>query len=232
MIKIAMCDDDEAQLKILNSYINKIFSSLNTKVNIDSYTSGVALFNSLINNIYDVYILDIELDHESGINIAKKLNDSFPGTPIIFITGHTKYFIDVYDVRHTYLVLKSDLSKTLKKAVISSLEIVNQKIESKTIRIKYKNSLYIQNLNQLIYLENVLRKVRFHTDNNDLYAYASFETYDEINENPDFIQCHRSYIINRNHIRKITASEVLMSDGSVLPIGRNFRTKLAHSFYE
>ena len=40
---------------------------------------------------------------------------------------------------------------------------------------------------------------------------------------PNFIQCHRSYIVNSNFIKKINRENLILIDNTIIPISRSFR---------
>ena len=40
----------------------------------------------------------------------------------------------------------------------------------------------------------------------------------EIN-NPDFLRCHRSFLVNMRHIRRIEKRDFVMENGDLVPIG-------------
>ena len=42
----------------------------------------------------------------------------------------------------------------------------------------------------------------------------------------DFIQIHKSFVINKNFIKEIKAKELILKDSTILPIGRNFKESI------
>ncbi|VYU66901.1 response regulator [Clostridium tertium] len=78
--KIAIIDDNV--LSILQ--IKDILQKYNSK-NIYSFKSGIELFKS--NKIFDIYLVDIILKDESGLNIIKKIRNLNPSSIIIGITA-------------------------------------------------------------------------------------------------------------------------------------------------
>lgn len=50
---------------------------------------------------------------------------------------------------------------------------------------------------------------------------------------PDqFVQCHRTIVVNIDHIEKIKQKEILLSNQEVLPIGRKYLESLRRTFIE
>lgn len=48
-----------------------------------------------------------------------------------------------------------------------------------------------------------------------LYLYSS-----------DFIQIHKSFVVNKNYIQEIKAKELILKNSTILPIGRNFKESI------
>ena len=40
---------------------------------------------------------------------------------------------------------------------------------------------------------------------------------------PNFVKCHRSYIINKNFISQMNKTSVIMTDKTEIPFSRNFK---------
>lgn len=46
----------------------------------------------------------------------------------------------------------------------------------------------------------------------------------------EFIQIHRSYIVNMEHISKLSKAKIILSNKMSVPIGRTYINKLAEEF--
>ena len=42
----------------------------------------------------------------------------------------------------------------------------------------------------------------------------------------DFIQIHKSFVVNKNYIQEIKAKELILKNSTILPIGRNFKESI------
>ena len=47
-----------------------------------------------------------------------------------------------------------------------------------------------------------------------------------------FIQPHKSFVVNMDHVEKMMAHDFLMSDGSVIPISRNSLSQTKRGYLE
>ena len=78
--KIAIIDDNTLSLLEIKDILQKYISK-----NMYSFKSGTELFKS--NKIFDIYLVDIILKDESGLNIIKKIRNLNPSSIIIGITA-------------------------------------------------------------------------------------------------------------------------------------------------
>ena len=114
MYNVLLCDDNEVFLSETEKMISAEYKGvLNVTV---SKTIAEALAEISEINM-DIAVLDIEMDKESGIDLARILNEKFPDCRIIYLTNHISYASDVYSTDHTYFVLKDDMDKNLPRAI-------------------------------------------------------------------------------------------------------------------
>ena len=76
-VNIAICDDDENSLELIEKEIKNAAKTLEEQLNIFPYTYGKQLLEMLEkeNDIYDILLLDIDMPDISGLDIAKYINN-------------------------------------------------------------------------------------------------------------------------------------------------------------
>lgn len=82
-------------------------------------------------------------------------------------------------------------------------------------RIPYNNILYYESRNKKVYVCTVSEQYGF---------YDTIERLSTVLPD-DFVRCHRSYIVNINHIKKTAVSEsmVYLDDDYILPLSRSYK---------
>lgn len=233
MTKIGICDDNAEYLKLLTDKTKRYFLSKGENVKINCFFDAQSLIRNLEKNEYDLLLLDIELNNsdENGIELAKKINYFHPNCFIIFVSSHSEYFLDVYDANHIYFVVKNEIDISLNKALSIFTAKMSQSLFGESIMVKFRNESTLVPFSKIIFLESLLRKIRFHLNDKELFSYASFdEILLQLNKE-DFVQCHRSFIVNLRHIDKIVKNEIIMVDGSIIPIGRMFRKQFLDDLF-
>lgn len=66
-------------------YVDALLEDIANVVSVYSVRDAMAL---LAGSKFDLFILDLVLKDGSGSGLAKKLNESFPGTPVVILSAH------------------------------------------------------------------------------------------------------------------------------------------------
>ena len=83
-IKILLVEDDELNIRMISSF-------LGSKYHIDEAKSGEEALKKVLDNNYDLFLMDIGLKKEmTGLDVTKKLRkmDAYRKTPIVAVTAY------------------------------------------------------------------------------------------------------------------------------------------------
>ena len=111
MIPIAICDDELLHARQTQAAIRRCEAQAVTRC----FETPLALLAAVTQQGYAprVAVLDIRMAGMDGIELAKRLNALVPGCAVIFLTAYLSYAPDVYETRHVYFVLKSELDRRI-----------------------------------------------------------------------------------------------------------------------
>lgn len=88
-------------------------------------------------NPIDVALLDVEMPHMSGIELAKHLKETDPTIRIVFVTAYEQYTLEAFSVRAVgYLMkpyTKADIEKELKNAYYTVQKVPKNEIKIRTM---------------------------------------------------------------------------------------------------
>lgn len=219
MINIAICDGNKEELKATTYYVSKSLENLNITFEIMSFNDEYDLID-IINSskkLYDIIILDIYMKVSNGIDIAKRIREFDKECKIIFITSSKDHAIHSYDVDAFYYILKpineEKLITILKKA-IDSLDK-----ENKQIIIKNKKGNYRIFYKDILYAESNARVVDIYLKSGEVISfYSKLEDFIEKLQDERFIKCHKSYVVNIDHVLKIENNYIFIDNDKTLPI--------------
>lgn len=107
MLKIAICEDNIPYSKLLSQKVSSFFRNkeIDTNISMFSFTEKENKFDY---NHYNLFLLDIELGHENGIELGIKIKKHNPNATIIYISAFYTYAIAGYKARPIAYILKSD----------------------------------------------------------------------------------------------------------------------------
>ena len=116
-MNIAICDDNEYTLSILEKYIEYGFKKYTDDFKIRCFNNGILLLNEHKLSSFDVLFLDIDMPKISGFDIAKQLRNNFSRCFIIFITSHSNLVYKSFDFQ-PFNFIKKILLNIWKRALL------------------------------------------------------------------------------------------------------------------
>lgn len=222
MIKIAICDDEEKSVTLHEQIVRDCLQSVGIGYEITTYTQSRNLLYDITDDayFYDLILLDIEMPGISGMEIPQQIKGFLPNVRIIFVTSHTEYAIDAFELSIFRYVPKNNLEAKLSAAVIDAAKLIDleagQEYTIQTInrmeKIPFKDIFYVQRdgKNANIVSSSGTAKVRKSLQ----------QVFAELNT-PEFIFIDRGCIVNIIHIMKISDGIVVLKNGEQLPISRS-----------
>lgn len=224
MINIAICDDEKAICSQLENILLEYSNSAYLKIDVSVFYSGESLLDYLNQgNSFDLIFLDIELGEINGIEVGRqirKVHKNFE-SEIVYISGNDSYDRQLFDVQPLHFIPKPIISSI----VIDDLKLALERARRISGYFKYQKGYdtYKIPISEIIYFESLNRVIKIVTISGTDSFYSSLEDVLFNVSKHQFLQIHRSYLINYNHANVLRYSEVVMSNGETLPISRTKR---------
>lgn len=221
-MRIAICDDDLSLDKQLRQFIHETYRDIDMLI--DIYISGEQFLNKISSSkiIYDLVLLDIEMNEVSGLKVATELKKTFSNTHIVFITSHDEFALTGYEVSAFRFLVKPIQAPKLLEAIEA---VKKQILDKRTIQVQDMDRQTILYVNDILYLEAQNKNVKIVLREQSLYDKNGINFYTQCLVSDDFYRVHRSYLINFNYITFIEKLNVQMANGDLIPISR-LRKKL------
>lgn len=229
MLKIAICDDNPISLAQYTEQLEKIAEENAIEVNISRYASGKELLFEWEDEERqsDALYLDIHMSVLDGVSMAEQLRQRGCNSEIIFLTKDKEKMLDAFDVEAFHYIVKNQTTD----------EKFNQIFRRLSDKIHRKKGEYITfscaGENRNILIDSILY---FRVDIRVITVYygrgESFEFYSTIGKvenslcGKGFFRIYRSILVNSAYIRSATTTEVLMVDGTKMPVGRSYWKEL------
>lgn len=228
-MNIAVCDDE---LAILNDTLFLVEDTMQ-KNGYNVFCQGFNNSSSLLEKIdekkyYDIYILDIEIDKMSGMDIAKKIREFQKDCIIIFLTNYEDWIRDAFDVQAFNYILKSEKKEKLVKVLEKSVEYMKQ--TEKLYCFKQGKSTMSIPCNSIYYFESQKRKIKISTNNEEYIYYDTFKEIENKVDSNIFARTHISFFVNMNHIISFNGKHVILDNNEMIPVSRNYVSKFNESY--
>ena len=222
MYQVVIVEDDAAQAEIIRSMIE--CSPRGGELAIEHVVDAESLTARLAEEpAIDVLVMDIELGSEdaNGIDLVKRYFPAGCGTQVIYVTGFVEYCTSVYRTEHLYFLVKPFAQDDLDDALSRAFERLEADA-SKPLSVRLGSRVVLVEPSRISYIESDRRKVRIHAGAEEIEAYASLS--DLSAELPaSFIQCHKSFLVNMDHVKELKADSVVLSSNQVVPVSQKRR---------
>jgi DNA-binding LytR/AlgR family response regulator len=168
--------------------------------------------------VFDVLILDIEMKKTSGMELARTIRRINEDVIIIFVTSHSSYSLEGYDVNPLHFLMKP-LDEKIFHKVLDKAFTIYQLTGGNGLVIHSDAGLKKISAGKIHYIS-----MRSHTAE----IYTADEMYitrmtvnDLLQALPaHFINCHRSYIINMFKATCVFDDHIVMANDTEIPLSR------------
>lgn len=218
MINIAICDDSTEYQEIINCKIMHCMkTNFEMACSIKCFNKLTELKTFLENNKVDIVFLDIMVNDENSMNWSiNNLSGNY--TQIIFMTSFPQCAYNLSETNCCYYLIKSRLTDdNLTKAIRRALQNTTKKDPNLTI-VKLGSKNCIINYQDIIYIETFKNNITLHLkDADNITIYSTLKEYAKTLP-PNFLHCHKSYMVNMNHITAYEPHKFIIQSDEAIPI--------------
>lgn len=215
--KIAICDDNQTDTTYLSSMVKEWAKDVIARVT--AYPSAESfLFHYAQEKDLDILLLDIEMGGMDGVTMARTVRKDNEAVQIVFITGYSDYIADGYEVAALHYLLKP----VKKEQLFGVLDRAAKRLKKneETLLLKTSGETAVMPVREIRYLEVWKNYVTVHGKIDVTVKKTLGEFEKELDER--FFRLGRSYIVNLTYIRRITKSDVYLTDGGRIPLPKGW----------
>lgn len=229
-------EDQPPAQRILKKYI----ADMGTMELVGTFVDAVGAITFLQTTKVDLIFLDIHLPKMSGLDFLKSLANP---PQVILTTAFADYALESYEFSVVDYLLKPFSFQRFVKAVTK----VKPQVKNNSSRDTQAQATFTAAKRRELFIKSGYEHVKIVID--DIQYIKSDADYTDIVtarkkylsaeplrywlqalDDSQFVQVHKSYIINAQHITKVSGNQVFFSDTVVVPIGRSYKERFMERF--
>lgn len=222
-MKIAICDDEAADLRLIQSYCAQYDPQIPTA----AFYSGEALLEAYKSDFYDLVFLDIEMGQMNGLEVGTRLINMPQKPVIVFTTQSLNYAVRGYGIAMRYL--PKPITYDMFSAV---MELALERILPEKISVLSNGEQVLIQISEILYFEILRHQLFVHLRSGEKISVRGTltEIISQVSHR-SFVQPHKSFYINMEYVDRLTQQNIKMTNGDLIPIGRskkdNFQLRLS-----
>lgn len=228
MYRVAVCEDEPALLADLCAHCQQILTKLKTQCHVEPFTSADALWTALDTGAaFDLLCLDILMPGITGMELALRLRERDEETSIVFITSSSEHLLQGYEVQPIGYLMKPLDPDALEKVLQTDLRLHHR---PQTVTLRAGGHTAVLPISSIFYVESRDHGCFVHTDSGDPFFWLNLAQAEQLMPADRFCRCHNSFLVNMERIQEAGSKELLMADGSRVPIGRRYSEQFQRCF--
>ncbi len=227
---IAVCDDQIDELETCSNLLERWQKERGAAVRIKRFRSATELLGAAEKEHFSLYILDVMMPGIDGINAASEIRSFDEDAEIIFLTSSPGFAFESYSV-HALDYLLKPIRADLLFPILDRLYLREQKPEE-GLMLKCGATLVRVLFSQLTYVEVNGKHLYFNlTDGSVREVFGTLKEYEPLLlARPEFMQVHRSYIVNILQAAELSPTAIRTFSGKELPVSRRLYPQVQRDY--
>ena len=214
MLRVAICTSSEADRQVISGLAERYCNRKSVPVQILKCGNGMELCDEVGDgNWFDVVFLDIMAKPESGVEVARRLRRLRYAGKIVFCAAAPVFHPERFDVGAAGYLLQPYGTERFFK----TMDRLVHAVRTSVYPVKCRSKLMCVPQDEILYVESQNSRCILHQTGGR--TYTIYKKLDEIKEELNaecFLRCHRSYLVNLNHVVAVDKQFILSSGDAVL----------------
>ena len=227
-MEIAICDDCGADRELLQGYLRQALSSRRVDGCLRAFASAEEMLAGMGDGVFSVNFLDIYMQGMGGVELARRIARRDPKAAIVFTTTSPDHMAEGFQVGAVHYLLKPFTAQAVEEALERCLRLVGRSERYLELMVNRVPRRVL--FSQLLYVESQNRYCEVHIAGSSLRAYMRLDQLQGQLDDPRFLRCHRSFLVNMDHIAGVLDFDFVLDNGVLLPIRREERLRIRSAF--
>jgi len=236
MLKIAVCDDDAAELERAAALLKEFFAQRpEAAARLTPFRDAQGLLDALERGgDFDLYLLDVLMPGLNGIEVGKAIRRMGRDGAIIYLTTSPDYAVDSYLTQAFFYLLKP-VGKEQLFAVLDRAVAALRKRKSEATIVNTPSGLRSVPLNDILYTERVERFMRYYLVDGETVDSRTIrgslrDAAAALLSDGRFALCGASFVLGLHHVKSMEKNEALLDSGIWIPVPQSAFANLKRSW--
>jgi DNA-binding LytR/AlgR family response regulator len=220
-------------------YLKHIVSQVPGVTVVGVATSGLEALRIASEHKPQVVFLDVDMPKMNGLEVAQRMAEWQSDIFFIFATAYPNYAMQAFELYSFDYILKPFDEERIKK----TLRKLNNRLTSQpfpaakpkeTISIQAHGKTYLLKPEEILYVESCRANILIKTLTDMHFLKGNLLTWEQKLAPYDFVQSHRSYLININQVKQVSpygsTYELVLKSGDKVPLSRSYGKQLRKIF--
>lgn len=224
MLQIAVCEDEASVCNALKQWLKQEILSCEITV----FRKPEEIIEA--GKHFDILFLEADGQEHDSFRVAWTVKKQ-SGTLVILIGSEKEHVFDAFDVEAFYYLLKPLEEEKVKQVFLRAVNKTREWKDKEPLIIRVERSYYHIRKEQILYIENVGRKVVLHMKHKEIAYYAKMNELEEV-LGSRFFRCHRGYFVNFAAVKSYEAGSILLKNGETILMAKQKYNDFAVAYAE
>lgn len=222
-VNIALCDDDQRALPVIAGAAKSAFSAQGMTAEIQVFSSGDELLKAMEKTLFQLVLLDIEMPGLDGITIGKALRERDDDIGIIYVSEAESRVFESFFIRPLGFVRKSNFLNDISAVIQFYIRERSRNAREDLLDFTTRTGRRALKCRHICYVESSKNYQLLHLDgvNTPVEVKMTMLQLEKMTEPFCFVRVHKGYIVNYQFVQQINTNDLILQDGTKIPIGRS-----------
>lgn len=229
-ISLMVCDDLEEERYALVRMLQEYGTRKGLELKLESAAGGEELLSLWRPGRWNIVFLDIFMPGLSGVETAQALRERDRDCCLVFATTSEDHGVVGYKLRVMDYLLKPFSQRELDGVMDWYLEEHAERLRTLRLWVDWNETEVL--LGDILYIEVRSHVASVHTAGGVICTNRGLDSLEQEIAEARFLRCHRSYLVNLEHVRGLREQELLLDNGDRVPVSKKQLPKIKHDVME
>lgn len=228
---IAICDDLQSEQVTLARLVRTYAQAHTLSVKLHFFSSGESLLAALQGGLaIHVIFLDIYMPGLDGMSTARRIRAIDRTLSIIFATTSQDHGLDSFEVQACDYLVKPFQQEDVDSCLDWFFSHIPEPL--RLLSVYAEGEWQSIPLSAISYINADGHQCQVHTPRGIIVTRRGLDDLERAIDSQDFLRCHRSFLINLNHVTGIEADSFRLGDQARIPISPSNAARIRGQFID